>query len=197
MAGSDHEIIAAVLRGDLERYAELVERYHRQALRLAFSLLGNHADAEDVSQDAFVSAYRALARFRGQAQFSTWLFRIIINKCKDHFRSRHRQPVMVAIGEPDPERDGHLFIDVEDPAAGPSDRAGSREMVARLSTAIEALPMRQRAAFTLHHLHGLPLPEVAAVLGCRQGTVKAHIFRATSQLRRALSPWLGVIEERA
>ena len=198
MAQDDRAIIAAVLHGDVERYAELVDRYQAPAIRLAFSLLGNHADAEDASQEAFVSAYRSLAQFRSQAKFSTWLFRIIVNKCKDRYRQRGRQPITMALGEPDPEQDGYLFVDVEDSAAGPRERADSHEVVAQLSLAITALPLQQRTAFALHYLHGLTLGEVADVMGCREGTIKSHIFRATAHLRRALSPWLDahIMEDR-
>ena len=192
MAGSDADTIQAVLDGDVDRYAELVDKYQEGALKVAFSMLGNEEDAKDASQEAFVSAYRGLGRFRGGAKFSTWFYRIVVNKCKDVYKRRARQPMVVAsIGEPDPEADGAcLFVDVEDPAASPSDRLANRELSRRLSTAIGVLPMKQRTAFLLHHVHGLPLDEVAAVMRCRLGTVKSHLFRATVHLRGELAPWL-------
>ena len=192
MAGQDADTIHAVLDGDVERYAELVDRYQGPAIRLAFSLLGNYEDAKDASQDAFISAYRALGRFRGHAKFSTWLFRIVVNKCKDTRRRSAHQPLAVAhIGEPAEGDDPNtgLFVDVPDPGAGPGDRLATRELSRRLSLAIGSLPMKQRTAFLLHHVHGLPLEEAAAVMGCRLGTVKSHIFRATESLRVQLAPW--------
>ena len=193
MVGSDAEAIHAVLSGDVDRYAELVDKYQGPALRLAFSFLGNYEDARDVSQEAFISAYRSLGRFRAAAKFSTWLFRIVINECKDTYRRRARQPMAVArVGEADDMGDvaGSLFIDVADPGAGPSEQSSHRELSQRLSAAIGKLPMKQRTAFLLHHVHGLPLSEVAVVMGCRVGTVKSHVFRATESLRVALTPWL-------
>jgi RNA polymerase sigma-70 factor (ECF subfamily) len=188
MAGSDVEIIQAVLDGAVDRYAELVDRYQDGALNVAFSMLGNEEDAKDASQEAFVSAYRALRRFRGGAKFSTWLYRIVVNECKDVYKRRARQPVAVAtVGEPDPDSNGVLFVDVEDPTASPRDQLANRELGRRISAAIGELPMKQRTAFLLHHVHGLPLEEVAAVMRCRLGTVKSHIFRATHQLQEALS----------
>lgn len=190
---SEAETIRAVLDGDVERYAELVEKYQAAALRLAFSFLGNYEDARDAAQDAFVRAYQSLARFRARAQFSTWLYRIVVNVCKDVYRTRARRPVAVAtVGTPDPEDrdDPTLFVDVADPAAGPSDHAANRELSRRLTDAIGALPMNQRTAFLLHHVHGLALEEVSAVMGCRLGTVKSHVFRASESLRRQLAPWL-------
>lgn len=198
MADSDAGTIQAVLDGDVDRYAELVDKYQGPALRLAFSLLGNDEDAKDASQEAFVSAYRSLGRFRGGAKFSTWLYRIIVNVCHDLRRRRSRQPVAASgLGTMDPARDGVDFFDhVDDPAASPSDQLDNRELSRRLSGAIEALPMRQRTAFTLHHLHGLALEEVAAVMRCRLGTVKSHVFRATERLRAILTPWVAKEEER-
>ena len=195
MAPSDAETIRAVLDGDVDRYAELVEQYHGQAVRLAFSFLGNYEDARDVSQDAFVSAYEALGRFRAASKFSTWLYRILVNKCKDACRRRARQPATVAsVGPSGPEADpddGLFVVDVADPGADPSGRLAHQELARALSDAIGELPMKQRAAFVLHHVHGLSLEEAADAMGCRVGTVKSHVFRATESLRRQLSPWVA------
>jgi RNA polymerase sigma-70 factor (ECF subfamily) len=192
MGESDAETIHAILQGDVDRYAELVDKYQDQAIRLAYSLLGNYDDARDASQDAFVRAYRGLRRFRGRAKFSTWLYRIVVNACRDAQRSRARQPAAVAgVGEPDPDDDENLFVDVDDPAASPAEQAAGRELGLQLSRALQGLPAQQRTAFLLHHVHGLSLDEAAGVMDCRLGTVKAHIFRATQALRRALGPWLA------
>lgn len=192
MAESDTDVIEAVLAGDVDRYAELVDRYQRQTLKVAFSLLGNYDDARDASQDAFVRAYQALPRFKRRAKFSTWFYRIVVNACRDVQRRRARQPQVAArLGEANPDVDeACLFVDVDDPAASPSDRVANRELGHRLTVVIEELPMKQRCAFVLHHVHGLPLAEVAEVMGCRVGTVKTHVFRATESLRMRLAPWL-------
>ena len=194
MADSDADTIRAVLDGDVERYAELVDKYQGTALRLAFGFLGNYEDAKDVSQEAFVSAYQALGRFRSAAKFSTWLYRIVINGCKDAHKRRARQPMVVAgVGGPAPEDEAGegLFVDVADPGAGPGDHASGRELSLALSAAIGELPDQQRTAFLLHHVHGLPLVEAADVMGCRVGTVKAHVFRATERLRGRLARWMS------
>lgn len=194
MGDSEADIIRAIVAGDADRYAELVDRYQAAALRVAFSFVGNCDDAKDIAQEAFVSAYQALGRFRGEAKFSTWLFRIIVNKCKDSHKQRARRPLVVAhVGEPDPEGDttGALFVDVDDPAAGPSEQLSNRELAQRLSEAIAHLPMKQRTAFLLHHVHGCSLEEAAEMMACRVGTVKAHLFRATASLRAQLAPWVA------
>lgn len=191
-SSDDAAVIEAVLDGDLDRYAELVDRYQEMALKLAFSLLGNYEDAKEVSQEAFVSAYRSLGRFRGGAQFSTWLYRIVLNECRDEHRRRARRPAISGrIGGADSdEGEAGLFIDIADPAGDPSDRLAERELARSLVDAVGALPIQQREAFLLHHVHGLPLEEVAGVMGCRVGTVKSHIFRATERVRRQLAPWI-------
>ena len=193
MADSDADTIRAVLAGDIDRYAELVDRYQDRALRLAFSFVGNFEDARDVAQDAFVSAYRSLGRFRGAARFSTWLSRIVINRCKDVHRARARHPVVAAgLGSAgdDPAADDGLFMDAPDPCPGPGDQAVNRELSQQLTVAIRSLPMNQRTAFLLHHVHGVSVEEAAGIMGCRAGTVKSHLFRATSSLRERLTPWL-------
>lgn len=189
MADHDLETIEAVLHGETDRYAELVDRYQATALRLAFSLLGNYEDAKDASQEAFVSAFRGLARFRGDAKFSTWLFRIVVNECKDVHKWRSRQPLApVRVGPSDggDSDDTSLFVDVDDPGAGPGEQSANRELARHLSAAIRALPMKQQTAFLLHHVHGLSLEETASVMRCRLGTVKSHIFRATTRLQTQL-----------
>ena len=191
MADSDAQAIAAVRQGEVDRFAELVERYQAQAIRLAYTFLGNYEDARDVSQDAFVSAYRALAGFRGGAKFSTWLYRIVINKCKDAYKRRARQLAIAGrVGVPESSDDESFFIDVDDPSAGPSEQLVNRELGSQLTQAIRELPMQQQTAFLLHHVHGLALEAAAEVMGCRIGTVKGHIFRATESLRQRLTPWL-------
>jgi len=190
MDADDTAVIRAVLDGQTERYAELVDRYQQPALRLAYSLLGSVEDARDASQEAFVSAYLSLGRFRGRSKFSTWFYRIIVNKCHDLARMRSRLPHTVSvIGPADPEAEETIFVEVEDHGNDPHTRATNRELARELSLAIKELSIQQRVAFALHHLQGLSLEEAASVMGCRVGTVKSHVFRATESLRKALAPW--------
>ena len=192
MDQSETQIIAAVLGGATDRYAELVNRYQGPAFRLALSLLGYEEDAKDAAQEAFVSAYRNLGRFHGRAKFSTWLYRIVVNECTDLIRRRVRAPATVPLGASDPdEAEIPIFVDVADPSADPNRDAVNRELSARLSRAIRQLPDKQRQAFVLHHVHGAALADVSEIMGCRLGTVKAHIFRAAATLRAQLSPWMN------
>ena len=192
MASRDSDAIEAILNGDVDRFAELVDAYQAQAIRIAFTFLGNTEEARDAAQEAFIRAYRALGSFHQKSQFSTWFYRIVINVCKDSYRRRVRQPMVVArVGPADAVEEGaSFFVDVGDPSAGPSEELSNRELSQRLTEAIQQLPDKQREAFILHHLHGLSLQEAATIMNCRLGMVKSHVFRATENLRQQLSPWV-------
>ena len=189
MNASDTDIIDAVVGGDVDRYAEIVSRYQKAAWKLAYGFVRNMEDAKDVSQMAFVKAYRNLLRFRRGSKFSTWLFRIIVNESKDYLRRKVRQP-MPMTGVSSPDADEPVLFEVTDPSGGPDDAAANQELAGNLSKAIDGLPVKQREAFILHHVHGLELKEVSEVMGCRLGTVKAHVFRACETLRIRLAPLL-------
>ncbi len=183
----DLEVIEQVLRGETDRYGELVERYQLAAWKLAYSFVGNFEEAKDLSQNGFVKAFRGLRGFRGGARFSTWLYRIIANECKDFLRRRGRQPDLVSLSPADdPEGDDPLPFQLPDPAGDPREHAHRRELAARIIAAVRELPMKQQTAFLLHRLNQMPVEEVSQVMGCRVGTVKAHLFRATEHLRRTV-----------
>lgn len=186
--GSDGEIIDAVLRGDVDQFAELVKRYQQTAWRVAYGFVGNAEDAKEISQIGFVKAYQRLRQFRRDAKFSTWLYRIVANECKDFFKRKARQPRTVPVGPPSGDDDDPPMFEVDDPAGDPRELAANRELASRMEEAIGLLADHQRTAFVLHHLNGLPLDEVANVMGCRVGTVKSHLFRACEHLRRRLGP---------
>lgn len=184
---TEAEIIESVLRGDVERYAELVTRYQAAAWQVAFGLVGNWEDAKDCSQNSLVKAYQHLRGFRREAKFSTWLYRIVVNECKDFLNRRGRAPQAVALPV-DPEVDGFVLFDVEDPAKHAGQLAMDHELARQISEAVQALSLHQRTAFVLHHLQGLSVEETAGVIGCRVGTAKAHLFRACEHLRSRLAP---------
>ena len=185
----DLEVVEAVLRGETDHYGELVERYQLAAWKLAYGFVGNFEEAKDLSQNGFVKAFRGLRGFRRGAKFSTWLYRIIANECKDFLRSRGRQPDLVSLSSrDDPEGDDPLPFELPDPAGDPRDAAHQKELAARIFAALRELPMKQQTAFLLHRLNQMPLEEVSQVMGCRVGTVKSHLFRATEALRRRVEP---------
>jgi RNA polymerase sigma-70 factor (ECF subfamily) len=188
----DREIIEAVLRGQVDQYAELVNRYQRAAWQVAFGFLGNFEDAKEASQSGFVKAYRHLKGFRGRSKFSTWLYRIVANECKDFLRRKARQPGFVSLVLRRDEEEGEEMelLEAADPKGGPRERLEEAELNRALSRAIGRLPGKQKEAFLLFHLTGLPYEEVSQVMGCRVGTVKSHLSRAAEALRVTMEPYL-------
>lgn len=160
---------------DLEqRFEAFVASHRERAVRLAWRLVGGDAAAaEDVAHDAFVRAYRALGRFRGEASLSTWFYRILVRQAHSHRRWRAVRELWSA-GHEDPP----------DPAASPD---GDPALRRRIAGALGALSRRQREAFVLVHMEGFSVREAAELMGSREGTIKSHLHRALRHLRRELA----------
>lgn len=157
------------------RFAAFVEGHRDRAVRLAWRLVGGDAGAaEDVVQDAFVRAWRALDRFRGESSLATWFYRIVVRQAANHRRWRAVRERMGGWGS----------ADAPDPAPA---AAGDPALRARIDGAVAGLSRRQREVFVLVHLEGFTLRETAAVLGRPEGTVKSHLHRALGHLRRELA----------
>jgi RNA polymerase sigma-70 factor (ECF subfamily) len=176
MAAADEAVlIQQAKKGDPGAYRVLVERHMRQAYNLAFSFVNDHAGAEDIAQDAFIRAYRALPSFRGEAEFGTWLFRIVTNLSLNALRQRKplvdREAAMESI-----------------PSSHDSteDTAHREEIRAHTERALHELPTLQRAVVILRHFDGLSTRQVSSILGCSEGTVKTHLFRGLKKLRAKL-----------
>jgi RNA polymerase sigma-70 factor (ECF subfamily) len=153
-------------------FEALVRSEAETVLRLARRLLGEPDEAQDLAQDALLKAWRALPTFRGEASLRTWLLRIVLHEGLK--RIRHRRVVDRVLGwlrAPVPR------------GADPESLAGQGEQVRILARALEALPARQRAVVTLHHLEGLTLPEIAQLLEVEPGTVKTHLVRGLARVR--------------
>ena len=166
--------IAAAELGVETRFAAFVEAHRDRALRVAWRLLGGDgAAAEDVVQDAFVRAWLALGRFRGDASLATWLYRILLRQAANHRRWRRLRERWGGLGTPD--------------AAHPEPPAtGDPALRQRIARALDALSRAQRECFVMVHLEGFTIAECAEVLGKAEGTVKSHLHRALASLRREL-----------
>ena len=170
----DREAIEACQRGDREAFDRLVERYQRDVYRLCYRYVNNHHDASDLSQEAFLKAFRAIGRFRGDSAFRTWLYRITVNTCLN-FRASRRLP-----SEP-------IEDDVPDKARGVADRIEQDELSDRVREAVSRLPEKQRATLILKIYHDLTHEQVASIMGSTVGTVKANLFHALGNLRKAMT----------
>jgi RNA polymerase sigma-70 factor (ECF subfamily) len=183
MTRTDEELVASATAGDLDSFNELVSRWERPIFALAFRTLGREEDARDVVQEAFLRAYRGLRGFKGEAKFSSWLYRITLNLCRDWIRKQRRTPVVAVPDGVDP-------LEVADREAAPTESVeelvARREMSRAVALAMAELPEEQRKAILLKEYHGLTFQEIAEMLGCPLSTVKTRLYQGLSVLRRRL-----------
>nr|WP_078509070.1 sigma-70 family RNA polymerase sigma factor [Streptomyces zinciresistens] len=165
--------------GDEDAFAVLVQRHAPALIRLAARLLGDAAEAEDAVQDAFISAWRRLPEFQGQASFGTWTYRIVTNRCLNVLRSR--RPVAPLESAGDPAAAEHT--------SSPERLAEARDAVRELREALETLSPEQRACWVLRELDGHSYEFIAEAVGLSQEAVRARVFRARRRLTRALGAW--------
>ena len=183
-------LIDRAQQGDREAFRQLVERSNVEVYRLAYDMTRNHHDAEDLSQEVFIRAYRSLDRFRREAKWSTWLYRITFNLCLDHKdkQSRQRMEYMDNTGDDDTAGGGAHADTRSNPGPGSPDRETESAMIQEnIEQALSRLPVQERAVFSLRHYHDLPLKEIAETMDIAEGTVKSHLFRAVQRLRRELA----------
>jgi RNA polymerase sigma-70 factor (ECF subfamily) len=178
---SDEALCVRVAARDEEAFDLLVERYQRRAYRLAWSLLRDAEDARDASQDAFIRVYEAAASFGGRSRFSTWFYRILVNVCLDRRRRRRWWSPVLASPDGGPAVERHAA-----PAIDPDARLGREQVMTRLWAEVEHLSPQQRAALLLHVQEELATADIASVLGCSEATVRVHLHRAVSALRKRL-----------
>lgn len=192
---ADLQLVERVQSGDREAFGLLVGKYQRKLLRLVMRLVRDPAEAEDVTQEAFIKAYRALPNFRGESAFYTWLYRIGVNTAKNWLVANgRRMPTMSEVTDDDSEgiEDGILLRDDETP-----DRVlMSRQIGETVNAAMEALPADLRTAISLREIEGLSYEEIAQVMDCPIGTVRSRIFRAREAIAARLRPLLDTAPDR-
>jgi RNA polymerase sigma-70 factor (ECF subfamily) len=180
---TDEELVALATAGDLDCFNQLVARWERPIYALAYRTLGREEDARDVVQEAFLRAFRGLRGFRGDAKFSSWLYRITLNLCRDWIRRERRAPIAQMPEGVDP-------IDVADehvsPAESVEDLVARQELSGAVARAMSDLPEEQRTAILLKEYHGLTFQEIADQLDCPLSTVKTRLYQGLSVLRRRL-----------
>ena len=183
MTRTDEELVARANAGDTDSFNQLVTRWERPIYALAYRTLGREEDARDVVQEAFLRAYRGLRGFKGEAKFSSWLYRITLNLCRDWIRRERRAPVVQVPEGVDP-------VDLADERVSPQesveDLVARREMSQAVSRAMADLPDEQRQAILLKEYHGLTFQEIADMLDCPLSTVKTRLYQGLSVLRRRL-----------
>lgn len=178
MHAEDLALVEAFKRGEDSAFTALVIKYREQVYRLARRMLRGHEDAADVAQEVFIRVHRALPRFAGRSTLRTWLYRITVNLCLD-YSTRGSRDALSGLKELEwePAR-------TDDPV----ETAERNELARTVKAAIDELPPRQRAMVALRVYQDLPYAEIARIMGCAEGTVKATMFAAFGKLRRTLAP---------
>jgi RNA polymerase sigma-70 factor (ECF subfamily) len=179
---SDEELVARSAGGDLESFNQLVLRWERPIYALAYRVIGREEDARDVCQETFLRAFRSLGAFRGHAKFSSWLYRIALNLCRDWIRRQKRTPLVQA-----PE--GVDIIELageQGPVESVDELVARRDLGVIVTRAMAALTNDQRTAIVLKEYQGLTFQEISDLLGCPLSTVKTRLYQGLTVLRREL-----------
>ncbi len=184
----DQQLVERVQRGDKRAFDLLVLKYQHRILSLVTRFVRDTHEAQDVAQEAFIKAYRALPNFRGESAFYTWLYRIAINTAKNHLASRNRRPREVDASIEDAEyfEGEHALKDIDTPES----LLLRDEIEAAVNQSIRQLPEDLRTALTLREFDGLSYEDIAEVMQCPVGTVRSRIFRAREAVDKALQPLL-------
>jgi RNA polymerase sigma-70 factor (ECF subfamily) len=185
---NDQVLVERVQQGDKKAFDVLVLKYQQKVVNLVMRYVGNYTEALDVSQEAFIKAYRALPKFRGESAFYTWLYRIAVNTAKNHLVSESRRSTPGDVDAEMAERfeDGGRLRDI----ASPEHYACEEQLIATVRGAMDDLPEDLRTAITLRELEGLSYEEIAQVMGCPIGTVRSRIFRAREAIDNKIRPLL-------
>ncbi len=190
----DQQLVERAQRGDKHAYELLVTKYQRRLARLISRFVRDAAEVEDVTQEAFIKAYRALPTFRGESAFYTWLYRIGINTAKNYLLAlKRRAPTSTQFDADEAEgfEDAGLLQEV----STPENELMSKQVVKVVNSSLQQLPDDLRTALTLREIEGLSYEEIADVMNCPIGTVRSRIFRAREAIAENLRPLLGTSEQ--
>jgi RNA polymerase sigma-70 factor (ECF subfamily) len=183
---SDKKLVKRVQKGDKGAFDLLVLKYQHKIVNLVMRYVRDPEVALDITQEAFIKAYRALPRFRGDSAFYTWMYRIAVNTAKNHLAAQRRRPMDVELDMHDPEQyDLHAKLKETDTPEGVTISNELKEMVER---AIAALPEDLRTAIVLRELEGMSYEEIAQTMECPVGTVRSRIFRARDAIAKKIGP---------
>jgi RNA polymerase sigma-70 factor (ECF subfamily) len=191
----DQQLVERAQRGDKRAFELLVLKYQRKLGRLLSRFVRDPAEVEDVTQEAFIKAYRALPSFRGDSAFYTWLYRIGINTAKNYLVALGRRAPTTTSFDSE-EAEGFEDADQLRDANTPESELEGKEIAAAVNRAVDALPEDLRTAITLREIEGLSYEEIANVMGCPVGTVRSRIFRAREAIAAELRPLLGTDKDR-
>jgi RNA polymerase sigma-70 factor (ECF subfamily) len=195
---SDVDLMLAAQLGDDEAFATLVQRHRSAVVNLAYRYVSNRADAEDLAQEVFIRVHRARDRYRPEAKFKTWLYRIAVNASLNEIRNRKNRPTFRAAGLADAGGDGEARGGeatfgarvADDRLPGPQEALELSEMQQQVRAAVDALPERQRMAIILNKFHGLSYEELAETMEMTIPGIKSLLVRARANVRERIEPYV-------
>ena len=191
----DQELVERAQKGDKRAFELLVMKYQRKLARLLSRMVRDPAEIEDITQESFIKAYRALPQFRGESAFYTWLYRIAVNTAKNYLVARGRRaPTTTEFSSEEAEgfEDAELLRDIATPDA----ELQTKQIANAVNKAVEALPEELRTAITLREIEGLSYEEIAQMMDCPIGTVRSRIFRAREAIAEKIRPMLGTSKDK-
>jgi RNA polymerase sigma-70 factor, ECF subfamily len=178
----ENQYIHRCQQGDPQAFEEILKLYEKKVYNLTYRMMGNHEDANDLAQEAFIRVYQSIDQFRGDARFSTWLYRIATNVCLDELRKRSRRQAE-SLDEPVLTQDGSVMREIPDWSDNPEEALNRREIQTMVQTGIQSLPEEQKIALILRDLQGHTYEEIAEMLDISLGTVKSRINRGRMALK--------------
>ena len=184
MQEQDDRLIASALQGDQRAYEALLARHNRAIFHVVHKIVRNHEEAQDLVQETFMKAFNALASYRSEYRFSTWLYKIAANCAIDFVRKKRIEAL--SLDKPIETRDGQVEYEVPDSSWDPEQDLVRKQKLKSIDEAIESLPQKYREVIIYRHRDDKPYEEIAAILGVPVGTVKARIFRARELLKKKL-----------
>ena len=185
----DSVLVARVLAGNTSSFETLVERYQQRIYATLYNMTANHDDAADLTQEAFIKAFRALSSFKGESSFYTWVYRIAVNRTLNFLKQRKNRTFM-SLNDLDSSVEQHPDLVALISHNTPARDAGLSELQQKLNAAMLKLSEPHRLVVTLHEIQGLPHEEIAQIMECNVGTVRSRLFYARQQLQAWLSDYL-------
>ncbi|MCZ6676981.1 MAG: sigma-70 family RNA polymerase sigma factor, partial [Candidatus Poribacteria bacterium] len=183
----DVDLVKGAQNGDHRAFEKLFLSYQKRVYNLAYRMTGNDADAADLTQETFLRAYQSIARIKNAEAFSTWLFRIAVNLCKNHRKAKHAS---LGCDSLDQFIDENRAVDLPTMSESPETAFEKDERDGQIQQALNALSDAHRTVVVLHHLEGVSLADIAKMLNCRVGTVKSRLARARLELKSRLRPYV-------
>jgi RNA polymerase sigma-70 factor (ECF subfamily) len=192
-ADEDSQLVFACRQGEIDAFEALVEKYQKKMLNVAYRMIGDYDEACEVVQDAFLSAYRSIKKFRGEAKFSTWLYRIVLNLSKNRMTQIRTRGVreVYSIDAVVETEEGSRRVEPPDEGPSPLEQMEKKEVDARVQGCINGLDSEYREVLVLRDIQGFSYEEIRDILKIPDGTVKSRLFRARDALKECLKKALG------